>query len=78
MKIENGVMVMKNGMGWGLLYSDGRSTSYGWVIPENAIISNPKYCKNPQDLTYENSRDVPELCSGKLVSVQRTTSVSVL
>lgn len=44
MKIETGVMVMKDGKAWGIIYEDGRSTSYGWMAPENAPIHDPEFC----------------------------------
>lgn len=77
MKIETGVMVMKNGKAWGVEYSDGRSTSYGWIAPENAPIHSPKHCKGPLDVTYPGSPYIRELSTAKLVSVERRTEVLI-
>ena len=77
MKIEKGVMVMKDGKAWGITYEDGRSTAYGWIAPEDAPIHNPEFCKNPEDVTYKNSYLIPELRTGKLVFVERRTEVIV-
>ena len=78
MKVECGVMVMKNGKAWGKTYEDGHSTSYGWVDPESAPIHNPKYCTKPTDVTWSGSHYLNELETGKLVEVERVTEVRVL
>jgi len=75
MKIETGVMVMKDGKAWGVAWEDGRSTSYGWIAPEDAPIHDPRYCKKPEDVTYRESHYVAELRTGKLVQVERRTEV---
>lgn len=78
-KVEEGVMVMKDGKGWGVLtnYDDGYSTSYGWVEPESAIIVDSEFCIEPSDITWENSHYEKELETGKVVRVRRTTKVEV-
>lgn len=78
MKIERGVMLMKNGKAWGVVYEDGHSTSYGWMEPESAPIHNPEFCKKPTDVTYRDSPYVKELNTGELVMVERRTEVVVL
>lgn len=78
MKIERGVMVMKNGKAWGVIYEDGHSTAYGWMDPESAPIHNPQYCKKPSDVTYRDSHYTAELNTGELVMVERRTEVTVL
>ena len=78
MKIERGVMVMKNGKAWGVVYEDGQSTSYGWMDSESAPIHDPKYCKKPTDVTYQGSHYTRELETGALVMVERRTEVIVL
>ena len=75
MKIETGVMVMKDGKAWGITYEDGHSTSYGWMAPEDAPIHDPRYCKKPEDVTYRESHYIAELRTGKLVHVERRTEV---
>ena len=77
MKLESGVMVMKNGKAWGKTYEDGYVTSYGWMAPEDAPIHNPKFCKRPIDVTYPDSPYLKELKTGTLVSVRRYTFVEV-
>lgn len=78
MKTEKGVMLMKDGLAWGITYEDGRSTSYGWMAPEDAPIHNPKYCKKPSDVTYRDDHRMSEIKRGKLVRVIRTTSVKIV
>lgn len=78
MKIEKGVMVMKDGKAWGIEYEDGQCQSYGWIDPENADIHNPEFCKNPTDVTYKGSYYIKELQTAKLVMVERITEVKFL
>ena len=77
-KIERGVMVMKNGKAWGETYADGHSTCFGWMAPEDATIHNPKYCKKPTDVTWEGSNYTNELMTGTLIAVERRTEVTIL
>jgi len=78
MKIEKGVMVMKDGKAWGVVYQDGRETNYGWVQLEDAPIHDPRFCKRPEDVTYEGSHYTAELRTGKVVNVERRTTVEVV
>lgn len=77
MKIETGVMVMKDGKAWGVAGADGHSTAYGWIAPEDAPIHNPAYCKRPEDVTYQGSPYIAELRTGTLAHVERRTEVVV-
>ena len=78
MKTETGVMVVKDGKGWGVTYEDGHSTCYGWIDLEDAPISDPEFCKQTTDVTYPGSYLIPELRKGKLVNVKRITTVEIL
>jgi len=78
MKIEKGVMIIKDGKAWGEEYSDGHSTSYGWIDLESAPIYDPRYCTKPQDATYSSSGYVEELKSGNIILVERRTEVIIL
>ena len=75
--IETGVMVMKDGKAWGVTYSDGHSTAYGWVDPASAAagIHDPEFCKRPTDVTYSGSPYCQELATATLVEVERKTIV---
>lgn len=77
MKIEHGVMVMKNGLAWGTTYADGQVTEHGWVPPEDAPIHNPQFCKRTTDVTYQNSHYIDELMTAELVHVERRTEVII-
>lgn len=77
MKTETGVMVMKDGKAWGVVYNDGHSTSFGWIAAEDAPIHDPIYCILPTDVTYRNSPDIEELRTGKIVKVTRVTTVNI-
>lgn len=76
-KIEKGVMVMKNGKAWGIEYDDGKATVYGWIDPVNALIRNPSFCLKPTDVTYKGSHYERELSTAKLVAVTRTTTLTL-
>ena len=78
MKTERGVMVMKGGKAWGKTYEDGRSTSYGWIAPENAPIHDPEYCTKTTDIVCEGSSYIEELKTGALVEVERLTEVKIV
>lgn len=78
MTIETGVMLLKDGRAWGVSYSDGYCTEYGWIDPTIAPIHDPKYCKQPSDLTYRGSPYIAEMNTGKLFYVERRTTVSVI
>ena len=78
MKVERGVMVMKDGKAWGLIYDDGHSTHHGWMDPEDAPIHDPVFCKSPTDVTWSGSPYIKELMTAKLVEVERITGVKVL
>lgn len=78
MKIETGVMAIKDGKGWGNIYNDGHSSEDGWVDIEDAEIADPKYCTETTGFTYPKSQYVSELRKGKLVRVERRTEVVVL
>ena len=74
-KIERGVMVMRNGKAWAKTYADGQVTEYGWVDPVNGTIHDPEFCKKPTDVTYAGSPYVAELAGATLVPVERKTEV---
>ncbi len=78
MKIEEGVMVMKNGKGWGVTFNDGECTMHGWMEPEDAPMHDPKYCTKTTDVTWEKSPWIEELLTAKLVRVRRRTEVDIL
>lgn len=78
MKLETGVMVFKGIKAWGIEYSDGQCTSFGWVSPDEAVIFDPRFCKSPLDAA---RRDCPHeeeaLRDGILTHVTRRTEVIV-
>jgi hypothetical protein len=78
MKIERGVMAMKDGLAWGVVRQEGNYCQEGWVAPENAPLHNPEFCKKPTHLTYPGSQYVQELATATLVRVERRTEVITL
>jgi hypothetical protein len=77
-RVEEGVMIMKNGKAWGETYSDGQATEYGWMAPEKAPIRDPRFCTKTTDVVHAASSSIPELQTGKLVKVRRTTTVEII
>lgn len=75
--IESGVVAELNGKFWGIQYEDGHSTSYGFGSISKAIISNPKFCKRPEDMTWKGSHYMKELRESKLRKVAKTTTYRV-
>lgn len=80
MKIEKGVMIIKDGKAWGIEYADGHSTSYGWVDIESydVHVRDPRYCRKIEDATYENSPYLDEMKKGKLMHVEKRIEVTIL
>jgi hypothetical protein len=80
MKTETGVMVMKDGKGWGKLYDDGRHHEDGWVEPEEADIHNPDYCRKVTDAfsQFTLGRYREQLVGAKLVRVMRLSAVAAI
>ena len=77
MKIERGVMVMKDGKAWGVVYQDGHSTQLGWVNPEDAPIHRPEHCTRVDAVCYRNDPNLAEVRKGNLVHVERRTEVVI-
>ena len=77
MKTEKGVMIVKDGKGWGKVSEDGQMIIYGWVDIESAIMHDPEHCKIPSDATYPGSPYIDELMTGRIVSVERVTNVYI-
>lgn len=76
-KIEEGIMLVKDGKGWGIAYEDGRETSYGWVALEEAEIYTSPYCKKPSDIARHERHYIKEMNKGDIVKVTRTTTVKI-
>jgi hypothetical protein len=77
MKIERGVMAVKDGQGWQETYSDGKVAVMGWGPMDTARISDPRHCKKTTDLTYKDSPYTKELESAQLLHVERRTETII-
>jgi len=77
MKIEQGVMVVKNGKAWGRTYDDGHDISFGWMALDDAPIYRPGQCKKPTDVTYPGSKEIAELETATVVCVKRITETII-
>ena len=76
------VVAELDGKYWGIEYKDGHSTSYNFGSIENAEMSDPEYCKKPEDNTWNPNRpeqgsrynpDYEILKKAKLRTVKITT-----
>ena len=76
-KIVKGVMVVKDGKGWGVTCKYGDFLDHGWVDLDYADIHEPEFCNDITDLTYEGGPYIDEIKRGKLVHVTKTTTVLV-
>lgn len=78
----NGTDPSKKNQAWGETYSDGQSTSYGWVPAtdlEKVKLCNPEFCKLPTDVTYVGSPYTGELeKNGKIVPIRLTTTMELM
>ena len=76
--VEEGVVAEFEGKYWGIQYEDGQSQSNDFGPIEKAHISNPKFCKRPEDMTYERDPDISRLANAKLVKVRKTTVFKII
>ena len=72
--VKTGVVAELNGKFFGVQYEDGHCTSYGFGEIEKAGVSDPEFCKRPEDKTYSGSPYVEQLRKSKLVNVKITTT----
>ena len=75
--IRRGVVAEFEGKFWGVQYEDGHSTTCGFGPINNAAISDPKYCKHPEDMTYADSHYLKQLVNATLRKVIRTTTYEI-
>jgi hypothetical protein len=76
-KEVRGVVAERDGKYWGVVYSDGRSTSMGFGAVSQAQVADPKFCKSPEDLTWPQSPYRQELKAATLLPIVITTSYRV-
>jgi len=79
-EIEKGVMVYKDGKGWGITYEDEYATEYGWLLIDDAPIHNPEYCKKVTDVLSPRSLEFykKELEGAELLPTIRTIYTKVI
>lgn len=75
-KVIEGVMVVKDGKGWGLEYDSPRCSVYGWQRLVDAIIVDSKYCKKTTDMTGHPS--AYQLEGADLAFVRKTITVEIV
>jgi hypothetical protein len=78
MKIEVGVMIVKNNKAWGVVYEDGPSSGYGWVSPETGTLYDERSTIKPTDVTYQGSSYIKELKNAEVIKVVRRTQVEFI
>ena len=82
-KLEKGVMIVKNGKAWGIKAwgierETGHSISYGFINLEDARIYNPEFCRRTTAVTYKGSPYIEELKTAKLVKVVKRTEITMV
>ena len=70
-----GVIAVKDERAWGLLFSDGQATCYGWLNVDDPCVSigDSKYIKSPQDFADRRSGDAVLLRDAALIDVKLRT-----
>lgn len=77
-KTSSGVVAEKDGLFWGVQYTDGQCTAYNFGPIENAYIANPEFCNKPENLTYAgDSLAVSQLRQARLVPITVTTTYEI-
>ena len=77
-EVKEGVVAKYNGLYWGVQYSDSRSETKDFGPIENAIISDPKYCTKPTDMTWDPKNtggynsEYNKLEKAELVKIKKT------
>jgi len=77
-KSESGVLVMKDGKAWGIVYEDGRETVYGWMAPADARLYEAKYVAIPTSVVRDDDPDFAELSTATVVRVKRVTTIELI
>jgi len=76
--IKTGVVAKLDGQYWGIQHeNDNRCIDYAFGPIEKAVISDPKYCKHPRDMTYSGSPSISQLDQALLYPVRVTTIYEV-
>ena len=70
---KTGVVADLNGKYFGVQHEDGRFTECGFGEIENAKVSDPAFCKKPENKSYIGSQHIEQLRKSKLVKVKITT-----
>lgn len=71
-EIQVGVVAELNGKYFGLQYDDGQCRVYGFGSIEDAKISNPEFCKRPEDMVYKGCPDERDLKRATLRTITKT------
>lgn len=75
--IEHGLMLMKDGMAWGIMYEDPYSVVEGFTDPVDGYLYDPEKVEYIGQITNENSADREEMMTGRLRPVKRITKVKL-
>ncbi|RLI66348.1 MAG: hypothetical protein DRO67_01190 [Candidatus Asgardarchaeum californiense] len=79
-RTETGVMVIKDGAAWGIVYKDGQVAQYGWLHPsdKNVEIYKRSSCRVPTDVLLHNSPCKEEMSCAVVVPVKRTINIECI
>ena len=78
MKEVKGVILVKDGKGWGIVYEEkNHCREDGWVDIDYAVIHNAEFCKKPSDILYKGSPQISEVNKGKLMRALRVVTTVI-
>ena len=74
--VTGGEMIMnKEGLAWGVVFSDGPMSACDWVPPSKANVYTDGHITNPTDVTWKGSPTEAELRQGKVCQVMVRRSI---
>ena len=77
---ETGVVLLLDGKFWGIAgeFYDGLPV-YDWVdYLDDAVLKDPRSCRNPAAMPHYSESDIEELNQGHLVFVRKTITYELL
>jgi len=75
--IEHGLMLIKDGKAWGIIYGDPYGVVEGFTNPIDGYLYNSERVTKISDITNEHDRNLPEMYTGRLRPVKRITKVKL-
>lgn len=77
-RVENGVMVIKDGKAWAVLYEDGRERNEGWTSIDRGELYDGSRVNKPLDVVWSGSHYRSALEGASVVHAKRTTTTEFI